>query len=387
MLADTSKPVPDRWALWLLGALLLHGLVFWIGFWSERQATAHRATPTEADSTLAIELDSSPSDPAAASASPLGPTVAANSTPLAKHPSGGAVARAPAFGTAAETPAALDAPRAEAQTGSESALPSDPSSVEAGLSASEPREPKGLGLAQLGIGANNPFVARSRAAPARRPSARETGVARFERSMAAEMALADQSVGLGPEGPVLAKLETFARSENVALRSSAVFTCTVDGAGKILSVELVQSSSDPVPWRRVAKGVHAALKSRPLRVAKTGYGVTFRMRVTSRVQLPSGNDPGVDVNLLGIPINKGEGPKSARVDILNVLPKVTESKQRLPSGQEISVPKLELPVISAIFDLADIGGTPIRMVRAHLERMDVSETPSGTRAKPAASAW
>jgi hypothetical protein len=64
------------------------------------------------------------------------------------------------------------------------------------------------------------------------------------------------------------------------------------------------------------------------------------------VELPSGADPGLEVRALGLPIKRGQGERSARIDILNPL-------------------TLAAP-LSVLGDPADIGATARRMVRAHV---------------------
>jgi hypothetical protein len=90
-----------------------------------------------------------------------------------------------------------------------------------------------------------------------------------------------------------------------------------------VSVKLVESSSDPAPWRRVAKRAIVTI------------------RVTSREALPSGADPGLDVSALCIPIQKGRGEKSARIDILDITPQIETEKIELDSGQFYEVATLE----------------------------------------------
>jgi hypothetical protein len=98
------------------------------------------------------------------------------------------------------------------------------------------------------------------------------------------------------------------------------------------------------------------------------------VRVESRVQLPSGADPGLTVNILGVPVQKGQGPRSARIDILDVTPKLETKEERLPSGQTVSVPRLSVGnVLSMMGDLSDIGAKPQRMVHAHVERIGASD--------------
>jgi hypothetical protein len=74
--------------------------------------------------------------------------------------------------------------------------------------------------------------------------------------------------------------------------------------------------------------------------------VRLTVAVTSHLELPSGSDPGVEVRALGIPLQKGGGERSTRIDILNPLN---------PAGP-----------FSLSGDLADIGAKARRMVRSHV---------------------
>ena len=105
---------------------------------------------------------------------------------------------------------------------------------------------------------------------------------------------------LGPAGPVLSALVKTTRNSEAPANASALFQCVADASGKLISVELLESDSDPAPWRRVARRVLAALGAQLLRLPKTGQGASFRIRVQSRQTLPSGADPGLDVVCDGI---------------------------------------------------------------------------------------
>jgi len=47
--------------------------------------------------------------------------------------------------------------------------------------------------------------------------------------------------------------------------------------------------------------------------------VKLTVEVTSHLELPSGRDPGLEVDAFGIPIKKGDGPRSTKLDLLNPL--------------------------------------------------------------------
>jgi hypothetical protein len=92
--------------------------------------------------------------------------------------------------------------------------------------------------------------------------------------------------------------------------------------------------------------VKSALRATRLRLPKTPAGVTFRIRVTSHVQLPSGADPGLAIDVLGVPVKRGAGPRSTRLSILGLKPEATVQDVRLPSGQSVAVPELKVSSLS-----------------------------------------
>ena len=373
------KRVRGRWALWLLGAALLHLPLLLV-----RVPAAERAASTPSTAPVEPGFEIELANPSRGPANPDHAPSPGLPAPVGSEPAG-PVQRSSRGVHPAE-------PRLSHE-GSDNPAPA-PTLESVGVADAGSRKPAAgdstarapLTLEQLGVGAHNSFTL---ALPLSKPAAaippapplaararetrREQGRSSFQGSMATEIALAEQSRGLGPEGPVLVELERLTSAENVALNSTALFRCTVDAGGKLQKVALLQSSSDPVPWRRVAQGVQAALARRALRIPRTGYGMSFRLRVSSRVQLPSGADPGLATSILNIPITKGDGPKSARIEILNILPKLTPSEVVLPSGQKLHAVELRLGnLLSITGDPADIGSRPRRMVHAHLESLEVT---------------
>jgi hypothetical protein len=265
------------------------------------------------------------------------------------------------------------------------AEPEDPISEEPAPTVAAPsrgEEGPTLSLDALGVGDKNPFLrsdlARDRRVP---PShARPTSQERLDKRLADDQLHADHVRSLGPAGPVLTQLEAATRNGEVAVNSNALFRCVVDAKGRIVSVSVVESSSDPTPWRRVAKRVAAALESRVLSVPKTGHGATIAIRVVSREALPSGADPGLAVSVLGIPVQEGRGDKSARIDILDVVPKLELEEIELDSGQVYRVPTVKLPRIVAIAaDPSDIGSPAQRMVHARVESIEAAPRKSAAR--------
>lgn len=225
----------------------------------------------------------------------------------------------------------------------------------------------GLTLEQLGVGEHNPFL---------RDAARTIGKKRapgegLRHSMADAIARSEQGRGLGPEGPVLKELIEQTRRSDAALNATAVLRVATDASGHVTSIQVVESTSDARPWRGVADRLLQALKGQKLRVPR-GRGVTMDLRVTSHVELPSGADPGVGVDVLGIPLKKPGGDKSPRISILRIDPK--GYKVRLPNGKVLELPYMPLQsLLEASVDPVDVTGKAQRMVRAHLERLWTNE--------------
>ncbi len=362
-LARRERP---RWSLFIGGALLLHAALIL----SLRQAktdsnSAARsvAPPQAVEVEVEVEVEPEAASLASAPARPL--------TPAAPAPRAPSAARAPIAPTQR---AALD----PSSPDDAAALGGAAQSAPEGEAVSAPRAP--LSLAELGVAGENRFVTAAASgeatAPTPRKSASELGRERFQRAMATQIALADRALSLGPEGPVLSAVERATRADNPEPNSRAVFEFTTDSSGKVTGVTLLKSSSAPEPWRRVAEAARRALRGKALKLPRTGYGATLRVRVISRIELPSGADPGLDVNVLGIPLKKGAGPRSARIDILALKPELSDAEETLPSGQTLHVPRLRLgQLFSMSGDLSDIGAKPAQSVRAHLERLTLNEPP------------
>jgi hypothetical protein len=252
----------------------------------------------------------------------------------------------------------------------ESAEPSGGTELPSSGPATEgggPSEP-GLTLEQLGIGDKNPFLGEA----ARRIGERPRPGEGLRRSMATSIARSEQGRGLGPEGPVLKVLVEQTRRSDAALNASAVLRVATDAAGHVVSVELIESTSEARPWRAVAARLLEALRGERLRVPRGGRGVTMDLRVVSHVELPSGADPGMGVDVLGIPLKKPGGEKSPRISILKIDPK--GYKVRLPDGKVLELPSMPLQsLLEVAVDPVDVTGKAQRMVRAHLERLWANE--------------
>ncbi len=201
-----------------------------------------------------------------------------------------------------------------------------------------------LSLSALGVDGNNPFLDRGDPAAARAAKAARVK-RRLDRALAQGMTNSDLASGRGPGGPVVRSFEATVYASNAPLNGAASFVLVIDSQGQLLSSVLGSASGDREGWARVARQAAKALAGRKLQVPQ-GKSVQLTVEVTSHLELPSGADPGVDLHVLGIPLKKGDGPRSTRVDILDPLHPGT--------------------ILSLAGDPVDIGAHARRMVHAHV---------------------
>jgi hypothetical protein len=240
----------------------------------------------------------------------------------------------------------------EAEAPSEFPQPLEPTSpVEPG-----PPAPAPLGPERLGIGGQNPLIVRpetSGEAPTRAPSA-APGV---ERSIANELARSDARLGYGPQGPILGELERLTQSATMPDNTSALFVAAIDGSGRLTELSVLEATASFGSWQLVAEKAKRSLRKKKLAVPSGTRGMKLRIAVSSRIQLPSGADPGLELRLLGIPLKRGAGKRSSRGG----------------SGKTLKLPSATIAIVpfSGIGDLADIGAKPRRLVHAHVVDQDV----------------
>jgi hypothetical protein len=315
---------------WALGSLVLHALLLtFAATRPERPAATARALVPPAE----LEVDVEPLPVA------VDDSQAADATEPSSQPApAAAVARRGDSSAAAGVDDQLaTSEEAEPGDGAEDASGEAPAS-----SATAPR----LGLAQLGLTGPNQFLDRAASEPLPAPvKRRETVNKRLDRALAQGLHDQKTALGLGAGSPVMRSLEAAVYGSTAPLNGNALFTFIIDSDGKLVSSSLGDVSSDRDKWERVARQAAQALAQRQLPVPK-GRSVRLTVAVTSHLELPSGADPGLEVRALGIPLKKGEGPRSTRVDILN--------------------PLNPMAPLSLIGDPADLGGKARRMVRSHV---------------------
>lgn len=265
---------------------------------------------------------------------------------------------------------------AEPAVGEGSGAPSTPvpSEVTAPIGAppgAEGSAPR-LSLRDLGVGGgNNPFLGPA-ASP---PSQQQVLNQRLRHSLQRGLASHDQRVGLGPEGPAVAAVKSIVLASATTPNTNAVLRLRTDADGRTVHVEVVEASNESDGWRRIAAELERALAGKRLRVPPGTGGVSMLLRVASRVQLPSGADPGLAVELFGQSIKKGEGDKSAKLKILT--PEITIQQVEVPGTAGAKVPVLapSFTIIGGGGDLADIGAVAQRVVTAYLVGMETHPAP------------
>jgi hypothetical protein len=231
-----------------------------------------------------------------------------------------------------------------------------------------PRAP-GLSLDDLGIGATNPFIERGASEGPFDPKSAAQITRRVDRVLADGIANGDQRRGLGPEGPLIASLERAARQSLTPPNSTALFRLSTDGSGMLVGVQVIDANSDQAIWQKLGDRVLSTLGKTRLRGSHGANGLTFEIRVISRAALPSGRDPGLQLDILGLSLQKPKGAKNAtRIGILD-LPKYSVQKVALPDGRTIEVPMITVSAFEVNGDPVDIGAPAQRIVHARLERL------------------
>ena len=234
-----------------------------------------------------------------------------------------------------------------------------------------------LSLRDLGVDrGSNPFIGSASELPTERQLLNQ----RLRQSLRSEIAKQDQARALGPEGPAVRAVTDIVMASASAPNTTALLRVRTDAAGAVTLVDVLEADRDSAEWQRIADQLVRALAGKKLRVPAGANGVSFQLRVVSRVQLPSGADPGLAIDALGIPLKKGDGKRSTKLSILS--PMVTEIE--VPDSNGLRVPVVTFSLIGAMADPTDIGAVARRLVTAYLVAMDTDVLPENA-APPAPS--
>lgn len=236
--------------------------------------------------------------------------------------------------------------------------------------ASQRAERRTLSPSELGLVPGNYAAVMPMESPVR--TAMQTRLAssrRLERSMRQGAAEHSGQLGIGEEGPILAKLEQLVQRSSIGSYDKTSIAVRVLPSG-VVQLDLIGTTTDRAAWNRLLAQAERELSSR-VKLPKGSKGLELELLFESRVQLPSGTDPGVAVNLFGLPLAKGEGPRSNRIDILSSLPKLKIGDSAAVRNDPCSQQRLEVDVVTSKFDLADLSGKRTRMVHARVVRRTV----------------
>jgi hypothetical protein len=131
----------------------------------------------------------------------------------------------------------------------------------------------------------------------------------------------------------------------------------------IVGIEVVACDGGRDGWANAAELAREALRSKKLRLPSSARGAEMRIEIVSTWKLPSGHDPGVDVSVLGLPVAKGEGKQSTKVELLP-LPKITTVD--LAKDVPIPIPVVTVDALAVHGDPADLGAKPRRVIHTRV---------------------
>jgi hypothetical protein len=149
------------------------------------------------------------------------------------------------------------------------------------------------------------------------------------------------------------------------VRGKAVFVATADENG-VYQIELRDADGSRAGWDDARTIALSALKGKKLRLPPGSTRAVMRIEVKSDWKLPSGHDPTPEISLFHIPLQKGETKESAKVSILDPIPKVRMQDVWIDKNTRISVPSVQLDIFHTNMDPTDIGAKPRRVVHSHL---------------------
>jgi hypothetical protein len=227
-----------------------------------------------------------------------------------------------------------------------------------------------LSLDQLGIGAN-PFLGVAVEPVTKAAQAN----ARLQAALHPSSLDSDQRSGLGPAGPVAAAARRLVLANEALVESSAVLNVRVDGAGHVTEVQMLEASSQLRAWQWVAAQLTKTLHPVTLRAADSQQGWAMKLRLASRVLLPSGAAPGMTMGVLGQQLAGSGGPGSTSLE-LSPSAKLDLEEPIDSTGRHLDRPvQFEVMLLKFRADLADIGGTARRVVEVAVLSIDEPATP------------
>jgi hypothetical protein len=226
----------------------------------------------------------------------------------------------------------------------------------------------------LGIGTHNRFIASLPESPSASGSDKppvDNVAPGAQQALRDGLHAHDHDVGLDLGGPLVALAEKLTRPSTTPVNSSARFEVTADASGHVTAVTLLDASEGWGDWDKLVSALADALRTRALRVPAGTRGVAVTVEVTSREQLPSGFEPGIDVTVLNIPLKKAppDQKRPRRVEVLKIEPKVEEVPPDPSLTSPAKLPQYRvqlLKIFGFAFDPVDIGAPAQRVVHARV---------------------
>lgn len=355
-------------ARWLLPATVLHAAVGLVALALSRGAEPPKAlvtheqviAPAEEILELTLRVDGARA-PAFADRSSASAPEPKRATPAVAHAaiSNIETLEAPTLGR--DGSSSLSPP-----TSSASAKPPEP----------EPEAAATLSLDRLGIG-QNPFATGGWAMLAAPVPLSEAAQAnqRLQASLHQQWTDSDRQRGLGPEGPIVDAARRLLVADDDLSETSAVLNIHVDGRDRVTDVQVLQASSQAREWQMIAARLAKHLGPMTLRGAGSNPGWGVKLRLASALKLPSGLSPGLRTDILGLTLPGSAGPGAASLSLTPTSPlPMPEPIDRI--GRQVDkVMPVELGLLKLNADVADIGGSPQRVVQVAVLSLDEAAAP------------
>jgi hypothetical protein len=126
----------------------------------------------------------------------------------------------------------------------------------------------------------------------------------------------DHEIGLGAGGPLVNLARDSVREGLAPNVGHALFELSTDRLGIVVSVRVLDASSDRNAWDDVAKELAKKARAHPLHVPRGANGVAVTLRLDSVVRTKSGHDAGeTAISLFGVPVKKSRAAQPVQIDL------------------------------------------------------------------------
>ncbi len=232
-----------------------------------------------------------------------------------------------------------------------------------------PGSPPATARASGPTGSANPFFAAQGREAMHAPSAEEAAAqakARVDHALTAEARARETELGLGPDGPVRTALTSAMYGTESPVGAKVVFEVRADKNGTVLSVDVLSADTNLQAFHTTAARAKTLLAGKTLRLPSSAKGAVMKLEVSSAWKLPSGHDPGTQVELFGRALKKGEGNASTKI-VLLAPPRVRCVSPDDPKNDlKLPLCGIEAPLFGTDGDPADIGAKARRIVHTRL---------------------